>query len=129
MTNIASRKKPDGEDLLPLTPAVFNIMMALADGEKHGYGIMQAVESETEGATRMGPGTLYGTLDRMLRAKLVFESEGTDDSAPHSERRRYYRLTDFGVRVLRAELARLERVVFLARRKGLAVLRWKMIQY
>jgi len=118
MSTTDLREKPGCEDLLPLTPAVFNIMMALADGEKHGYGIMQAVANETEGAARMGPGTLYGSLDRMLRAKLVIESAGSDDSAPHSERRRYYRLTDFGSRVLRAELERLERVVFLARRKG-----------
>ena len=67
----------------------------------------------------MGPGTLYGTLDRMLRAKLVTESEGTDNSSPHSERRRYYRLTDFGSRVLSAEIDRLQRAVVLARRKKL----------
>ena len=119
MTDTVSSNKSDPEALPPLTPAVFNILMALADGEKHGYAIMQAVEVETNGTVRMGPGTLYGSLDRMLRAKLVTESEGSDDSVPHSERRRYYRLTDFGSRVLRADVDRLQRAVILARRKKL----------
>jgi DNA-binding PadR family transcriptional regulator len=119
MANTAPPHNPAPEALLPLTPAVFNIMMALADGEKHGYAIMQAVEADTGGTVRMGPGTLYGSLDRMLRARLVTESEGADDSAPHSERRRYYTLTDFGSRVLSAEIERLQRAVALARRKKL----------
>ncbi|MGO9203934.1 MAG: PadR family transcriptional regulator [Limisphaerales bacterium] len=116
---MATLYKADPEALLPLTPAVFSIMMALADGEKHGYAIMQTVEAETDGAVRMGPGTLYGSLDRMLRAKLVTESEGTDDSAPHRKRRRYYRLTELGSHVLRAEIERLRRAIVLARRKRL----------
>src|SRR5579884_3149305 len=108
MTNAASSAPPDPFTLLPLTPAVFGILMALADGEKHGYAIMQAVAAETAGGLRMGPGTLYGTLDRMLRAALVSESEGPGEAAPHRERRRYYRLTDYGRRVLRAEIDRLQ---------------------
>ena len=119
MANTAAPHNSPPEALLPLTPAVFNIMMALADGEKHGYAIMQAVETETAGVVRMGPGTLYGSLDRMLHAKLVTESQGADDSSPHSERRRYYRLTDFGSRVFSAEIERLQRAVVLARRKKL----------
>lgn len=107
----------DPETLLPLTPAVFSILVALADGEKHGYAIMQAVAEETEGALRMGPGTLYGTIDRMLRSGLVKECDGSGEPSPHSERRRYYRATDFGLRVLRAEVRRLEQAVALARRK------------
>lgn len=114
-----SNRDPGAE--LPLTAAVCNILMALADGEKHGYAIMQAVAAETGGGVAMGPGTLYGSLDRMLRARLVEESEGGDGAAAESERRRYYRLTDFGRRVLCAEVARLERAVRLARRKKLTV--------
>jgi DNA-binding PadR family transcriptional regulator len=120
MTKTFAADKHDPEARLPLSAAVFSILMALADGEKHGYAIMQAVETETEGGLQMGPGTLYGSLDRMLRAKLVAESEGKDESAPHSERRRYYRLTDFGSRVLRAEVGRLDRAMAVARRKRLA---------
>jgi DNA-binding PadR family transcriptional regulator len=109
----------DAEALLPLTPAVFSILMALADGEKHGYAIKQTVEAETEGGLRMGPGTLYGSLDRMLRAGLVKESEGSVESPPRSERRRFYALSDFGGRVLRAEIRRLEQAIAVARRKKL----------
>jgi DNA-binding PadR family transcriptional regulator len=109
----------DPATLLPLTPAVCSILLALADGEKHGYAIMQAVAAETEGGLQMGPGTLYGSLDRMLRAKLLMEAEGGDETAPHSERRRYYRLTDFGECVLRAEVRRLEQAMTVARRKKL----------
>lgn len=111
----------DPATLLPLTPAVFSILLALADGAKHGYAIMQAVDAETAGGLQLGPGTLYGSLDRMLRAKLVSETEGGDEPAPHSERRRYYQLTDFGGRVLRAEVRRLGQAMAVARRKKLTL--------
>ena len=110
----------DPASLLPLTPAVFSILLAVADGEKHGYAIMQAVAEETAGGLQLGPGTLYGTLDRMRRAGLVAESDGPDEPAPHRERRRYYRLTDLGRRGLRAEVQRLERAVAVARQKKFA---------
>lgn len=103
---------PDPEKSLPLSPAVFNILLALADDEKHGYAIMQEVEEQTGGAMKMGPGTLYGALDRMLEAGLV------TDVATQDSRRRYYRLTDFGTRVLRAEVERLRIAVNRARNKG-----------
>jgi DNA-binding PadR family transcriptional regulator len=106
---------------LPLTPAVFHILMALADGEKHGYAIMQTVTIETGRAIQMGPGTLYGSLDRMLRARFIEESEEQGEPGGHSERRRYYRLTDFGQRALRAEVRRLEQALTLARRKKLTL--------
>jgi DNA-binding PadR family transcriptional regulator len=118
-TLTTSNRDPGAE--LPLTAAVCSILLALADGEKHGYAIMQAVAAETGGGVAMGPGTLYGSLDRMLRARLVEESEGGDRATGGSERRRYYQLTDFGRRVLCAEVARLERAVRLARRKKLIV--------
>ncbi len=108
---------PDPAALLPLTPAVFSILMALSDGEKHGYAIMRTVAAEYQGGQPMGPGTLYGSLDRLLTARLVEESEGTGESSAHSERRRYYKLTDFGRQVLRAEARRLEQAILIARRK------------
>ena len=91
--------KRDPEALLPLTPAVFHVLLALADSERHGYGIMQEVAARTNGMMRMGPGTLYGSIKRMLAAGLIEESGERPDPALDDERRRYYRLTDFGRRV------------------------------
>ena len=99
------QRKP--ETLLPLTPAVFHILLALADGEKHGYAIMQEVGSRTGGGMRMGPGTLYGSIQRMLKDGLIIESQERTDHVHGEERRRYYRLTAFGQQVLQAEARRL----------------------
>ena len=107
-------KSPDVDSQLPLTPVVFHILLALADGEKHGYAIMQEVERVTDGHISMGPGTLYGSIKRMLAADFIEESEERPDQALNDQRRRYYRLTDFGRRVLSAEAARLAQVVRLA---------------
>lgn len=106
-------------DILPLTPAVFHILLALADGEKHGYGIMQEVTRITNGMLKMGPGTLYGTIKRMLEANLIEETEERPDPALDDERRRYYRLTAFGERVARAEAARLAALLNVAESKRL----------
>ena len=84
------------EDLLPLTPAVFNILLALADGDKHGYGIMLEVEAATHGQVQMGPGTLYGSIKRMLKAGLIEESDERRDLELDDQRRRYYRVTGLG---------------------------------
>jgi DNA-binding PadR family transcriptional regulator len=81
------------ETFLPLTPAVFNILLALADGEKHGYAIMLEVENFTQGAVNMGPGTLYGSTKRMLDAGLIRESSERPDPDMDDQRRRYYVLT------------------------------------
>ncbi|HEU5347192.1 MAG TPA: PadR family transcriptional regulator [Ktedonobacterales bacterium] len=105
------------EALLPLTPAVFHILLALADGEKHGYAIMQEVRAHTSGTVRMGPGTLYGSIQRMLKDGLIVEIRERTDPAPGEERRRYYRLTGFGQRVLQAEAHRLEQLVQVAQSK------------
>jgi DNA-binding PadR family transcriptional regulator len=102
---------------VPLTPAVFHILLALADGEKHGYGIMQEVTNITRGQIRMGPGTLYGTIKRMLDAKLIEESDERPDPALDDERRRYYALTDLGKRVTEAEAARLAVLLNVAQSK------------
>jgi DNA-binding PadR family transcriptional regulator len=102
------------EAMLPLTPAVFHILLALADAERHGYGIMQEIAARTGGAMRIGPGTLYGSIKRMLAEGLIEASDERPDPELDDERRRYYRLTDFGQRVVRAEAQRLEQVVRLA---------------
>lgn len=107
------------EEMLPLTPAVFHILLALADKERHGYSIMKAVEAATEGRVNMGPGTLYGSIKRMLAAGLIEESDERPDPELDDQRRRYYRLTRFGGQVLRAEVERLARLVSLARTKRL----------
>lgn len=106
-------------DMLPLTPAVFHILLALADGEKHGYSIMQEVSRITEGAIQMGPGTLYGTIKRMLEAGLIEESDERPDPAMDDERRRYYRMTSFGERVAQAEAGRLATLLNVAQSKRL----------
>jgi DNA-binding PadR family transcriptional regulator len=106
------------EDFLPLTPAVFNILLALADSEKHGYGIMLEVEANTNGQVLMGPGTLYGSIKRMLKAGLIEESDERADPEMDDQRRKYYRLTNLGRRVLRIEAERLASQVMVARAKN-----------
>lgn len=109
----------DPERLLPLTPAVFHILLALVDGERHGYGIMQEVAARTDGKVRMGPGTLYGSIKRMLADGLIEAAGERSDPALDDERRRYYKLTDFGQRVAYAEAQRLAQLVRTAQMKQL----------
>ena len=104
-------------EMLPLTPAVLNILLALADEERHGYGIMQEVEARTEGETRLGPGTLYGSIKRMLADGLIEESDERPDPEMDDQRRRYYRITDFGRKVAGAEAGRLAKLVSAAEAK------------
>lgn len=110
---------PDPQSLLPLTPATFHILLALADGERHGYAVMREVERATEGRLRLGPGTLYGAVKRLLEGGLIEESGERLDPALDDERRRYYQLTGFGRSVAAAEAARLEGLVRRARAVGL----------
>ena len=107
------------QDMLPLTPTVFHILLALADSERHGYSIMQEVARITDGAIQMGPGTLYGTIKRMVEACLIEETDERPDPEMDDERRRYYRMTDFGERVVQAEVARLTALLNVARSKRL----------
>ena len=107
------------EEFLPLTPAVFNILLALADSEKHGYGIMLEVEANTNGQVLMGPGTLYGSIKRMLKTELIEESDERADPKMDDQRRKYYRLTDLGRRTLRMEAERLASQVMVARTKNI----------
>lgn len=110
---------PTPEELIPLTPAVFNILLALADGEKHGYSIMLEVENNTNNQVNMGPGTLYGSIKRMLKTNLIEESDDRPDPQLDDQRRRYYRLTQIGRRALKLEAERLASQVAVARKKRL----------
>jgi len=92
----------------PLPPSVFHILLALGNDELHGYAIMQRVEAITDGAVSMGPGTLYGSIKRMLADGLIEETEERPDPALDDERRRYYRVTADGARARAAETARME---------------------
>jgi DNA-binding PadR family transcriptional regulator len=105
-------KEREPESMLPLSAAVFAILLVLSEKQKHGYGIIKETALPEGGGVSMGPGTLYGSLDRMMRAGLIEETGTTDD-----ERRRYYRLTRFGRRVLNAELLRLDRAIRSIRSK------------
>lgn len=99
----------------PLTPAVLHILLALAIQERHGYGIMKQVESDSRGKVKMGPGTLYGSLGRMIDAGLIRESDKKVDPKMDDERRVYYKITGLGQKALAAELERYLEVVEVAR--------------
>jgi len=112
-----AKPENDPTSQLPLTPAVFHVLLALAGGERHGYAIMQEVMQSTEGQIKMGPGTLYGTVKRLLEAQLIEESDNRPDPHLDDERRRYYRLTGVGEQVVRAEARRYADIVAIARGK------------
>ena len=109
----------DPRSLLPLSSVVFHILMALVDGERHGYGIMQEVETRTEGEVHLVPGTLYGAIKRLLERGLIEEADERADPDLNDERRRYYRLTAFGQRVTEAEAERIAHLVQQAMKKKL----------
>ena len=131
--NSTNRPVDGPGNLLPLSPAVFNILLALSDGEaRHGYGISKEVERRTGGTVRLGPGTLYGGVKRMISQGLIVEATAeereVEDSHPdggahhsggHEGRRRYYRITDSGRQAATAEAQRLEGLVRAARDRGL----------
>jgi DNA-binding PadR family transcriptional regulator len=106
------------KDILPLSPAMFYILLALPDGPKHGYAIMKEVEEVTEGRITLGPGSLYGSIKRLLQAKMIVETDQRPIRALDDERRRYYQLTDYGRQVLVSEVHRLASAVRLAREKA-----------
>lgn len=110
------RSSPDAH--LPLTPATFHILLSLAEGERHGYAIMMEVAERTGGAVKLGPGTLYTALKRLVDSGVVLEA-GEGPGRDDDERRRYYRLTPLGRAVARAEARRLDEMVRLARSKRL----------
>jgi len=108
---------PGSESFLPLPSATLHILVALGSGEKHGYAIMRDVDELSDGRVRMGPGTLYGSVKRMLADGLIEETTSRPDPSLDDQRRRYYRLTELGERVCAAELQRLEALI---RRAGSA---------
>ena len=115
--------QPDDQPAPLLTPAVFHILLALADGESHGYGIMQDVERFTNGETRLGPGTLYRSIQRMLVDGLIEELAIALHDEADEDRRRYYRLTPKGLAVARREAERLADLVDAARHRDLLTAR------
>ena len=110
-------RTPEPTDFLPLTPAIAHILLALADQDRHGYAIMQEVERITDGSVRMGPGTLYGSIKRMIASGLLEEADERPDPEVDDERRRYYRSTPLGRAVLEAETTRMATLVGAARAK------------
>ena len=115
----APEPEPDPAAGTPPTPAVFHSMVALADGEAHGYGIMQDVQRVTGGEMKLGPGTLYRSIQRMLIDGLIEEMDIALDDEADDDRRRYYRLTPKGLAVARGEATRLDALVEAARARGL----------
>jgi DNA-binding PadR family transcriptional regulator len=99
----------------PLPSAAFQIMLALADGDLHGYAIMRQVEEQTGGRLRLGPGTLYGSIQALLEGKLIEEVERPEDTEVHQERRRYYQLTTAGRKLARSEAEKMADVLRVAR--------------
>ena len=111
---------PNVTEFLGLPSAAFHVLVSLADGDRHGYAIMQEVAERTGGRIKLNPGTLYTTIKRLVSDGLIAELEERPDLDNDDERRRYYRLTPFGRKVARAEAARLEDLVSMARKAGLA---------
>jgi DNA-binding PadR family transcriptional regulator len=105
------KEESDPQEFLPLPSSSFHVLLVLADDEKHGYAIMREVERISDGAVRMGPGTLYGTIKRLLEMGLIDESGERPDPELDDERRRYYRITGLGERVVRAEVRRLATMI------------------
>jgi DNA-binding PadR family transcriptional regulator len=113
------KDKRDPRESLPLTPTVLHVLLALADGDKHGYAIIKEVRRRTDGEVELGASSLYAVLKRLLADDVVSETDERPDPSLDDERRRYYRLTRFGHAVVIAELQRLESVIMQARAKQL----------
>lgn len=116
-------KTPQPELLLPLTPAVFHILMAVAEEDRHGYAVIQDVAERTRGEVRLSAGTLYRSIQRMLDDDLIVETSERPAPDEDDERRRYYRITPFGAAVARAETRRLAELVRMARASGFVLRR------
>ncbi len=105
------------DDILPLTSTVFHVLVALAEGPRHGYAVAREVEELSDGRIVMGPGTLYGSLSRMQGQGLIEEADNPGEDGLHAERRRYYRMTPLGSAALRSESARLLKAATVAQRR------------
>jgi len=112
-------KQDEIDALLPLPPATFHILMAVADEDRHGYAIIQDIAARTDGALQMSAGTLYRSIQRMQEQGLIVEARERPAPEDDDERRRYYRITPFGLAVARAEARRLTQMVKLARARGI----------
>jgi DNA-binding PadR family transcriptional regulator len=113
-------KQSEIDALLPLPPATFHILISVAAGDTHGYAIIQDIAAQTNGELRMSAGTLYRSIQRMQEQGLIVESRKRPDPEEDDERRRYYRITEFGSAVARAEAHRLAQLVRMARARGLS---------
>jgi len=112
--------KDEIDALLPLPPATFHILLALADEDRHGYAVIQDVAERTDGALKLSAGTLYRSIQRMLEQGLIVETRERPAPEEDDERRRYYRITTLGTTVAKAEARRLTQLVRMARAKGFA---------
>ncbi len=108
------RKQDAASELKPLSPAFFHILLSLGAGDRHGYAIKREVAARTDGKLKLGPGVLYGSINKMLELGLIEEAEDRPDPHLDDERRRYYRITGYGRQVARAEAARMRELVRLA---------------
>lgn len=115
-----AQKSPDPESLIPLPPATFHILMAVAEEDRHGYAIIQDVAARTGGELKLSAGTLYRSIQRMLEQGLIIETQERPAPELDDERRRYYRITPFGAAVAKAEATRMAKMVKWARLLGLA---------
>ena len=111
--------REEADSLLPLPTATFHILVSLAEEERHGYAIIQDIESRTDGDLRLSPGTLYRSIQRMLEQGLIVESRRRPARELDDERRRYYRITPLGIATARAEMRRMTQLVRLGRARGL----------
>jgi len=102
------------DDSIPLSTAVFHILLSLGDGERHGYALKREIAKRTNGKLKLGPGVLYGSINKMLELGLIEESDERPDPHLDDERRRYYRITNFGRQVARAEASRMRGLADLA---------------
>jgi DNA-binding PadR family transcriptional regulator len=111
---MSNNKRSTAEDLLPLAPAVFHILLSLGEGERHGYALKREIARRTDGKLTLGAGVLYGSISKMLAQGLIEESDDRPDPHLDDERRRYYKITTFGRKVAQAEAARMRALVDLA---------------
>jgi DNA-binding PadR family transcriptional regulator len=113
-TSMSSKDQSAAANLTPLSVAVFHILLSLGEGERHGYAIKREIAVRTEGKLKLGPGVLYGSINKMLELGLIEESAGRPDPHLDDERRRYYRITPYGRKVAQAEAIRMRELVRLA---------------
>jgi DNA-binding PadR family transcriptional regulator len=114
---MSANDQADPTDLTPLSPAFFHILLSLGEGERHGYALKREISLRTGGKLKLGPGVLYGSINKMVELGLIEESEARPDAHLDDERRRYYRITSYGRKVAQAEAARMRELVQLAKAK------------